>query len=344
MNSQQPAAPQPVVKKVLVKRVKVLVKRPVAATPTAAAPHPTQTVKVPVKRVVAPAAPQPVRPASAAPATSATQASAPGRPSYVGQVIQGVEVKAIDFKMPKNIFNAVRKYKKLPQKILALYIYAGIYARRVARESGYRFPDLRVEIPEDTLQLAEFVQTTNGGDLLDDIFLDFRTIAPFIPGFEQIVTARKYTEDLIRAGIDYLSGRESGYAEQIIQAYLDILVDLNMLNEKRKLKEAKAEAEQMIDEIREMEKDEEDLKNRFITAIERKKFPVDARKLITNYFTLAKKEPEKAYETLITNPLFFSPIQLEKMPKSFFGLGKPSTQDAQAVNKQLASFLKKLKA
>ena len=104
----------------------------------------------------------------------------------------------------------------------------------------------------------------------------------------------------------------------------------------------KNEAKLLINNIKQSEKETNDLKKRFITAIERKKFPVDAQKLVDNYFNLAKKDPKKAYQTLITNPLFFSPIQLEKMPKKMFG--KPSAAEASAVNKRLASFLKGLKA
>ncbi|MBO4644009.1 MAG: hypothetical protein J5716_05315 [Alphaproteobacteria bacterium] len=340
MDSQQSSS-QPVVKKVLVKRVKVLVKRPVAAAPSAAAPQPTTTVKVPVKRVVSPAAPQTAQPAPAAPAA---KVSASGRKSYVGQVIDGVTIKPIVFKLPENIFNAVKRRKKIPQKILSLYIYARVYAQRVAEEAGERFPALRVELPEDTLQMAEIMQNLNGGTFLDNVFSDFNTIAPFIKGFAPIVTSQLKPEELIPAGLDYLRGRNIGYDEQIILAYLDVLLDLNMLKDKKELKEAKQQAKQIVDDIRKLEKKEENMRNNFIKAIERKHFPVDAKKLINNYFTLAKKEPEKAYETLITNPLFFSPILIEKMPKKFFGLAKPTPQDAQAVNKQLASFLKKLKA
>ena len=95
--------------------------------------------------------------------------------------------------------------------------------------------------------------------------------------------------------------------------------------------------------IKELDEEEKNIKERMITAVKRKRFPVDAKKLVNNYFGLAKRDPDKAYETLITNPLFFSPILLEQMPKKFFGLIKPSAKDAIAVNKQMAAFFKSLK-
>ena len=339
MDSQQPTSSQPSVKKVLVKRVKVLVKRPVAAAPSAAAPQQTTMIKVPVKRVVSAA-----QPAQPTPAQPAAQTSASGRPSYIGQVINGVEVKPLVYELPDNIYAAVTKYKKLPQKILAFYMYSRIYAERVAQQNGRQFPPMLVDLPQDNLQLAEFIHNTDGGDLLDSIFADIGSFAPFVNGLERIVTSQLPLEKVLPAEKERLRNREIKYAEQIILAYLDILIDFGMIHDKLELKAAQNKTKRFIKAIQKAQKDEEEVKKRFIKAIEKKKFPVDAKKLITNYFTLAKKEPEKAYETLITNPMFFSPIEIERMPKGLFGLSKPSPKDAAAINKQLASFLKHLKA
>ena len=86
------------------------------------------------------------------------------------------------------------------------------------------------------------------------------------------------------------------------------------------LSEIDKEQQDIVDGIRSMEEEEKAMKHDFIVAIQRKGFPVNATKLINNYFTLAKKDPEKAYQTLITNPLYFSPIQMDRLPKKFFGL------------------------
>ena len=354
MDSYQSPTPKAPVKKILVKRVKVLVKRPVAAAP-AATPAPTPApaaptmVKVPVQRPVAPATPSF---AQAVQRLSATQTpveqpkvSRSGRRSYLGQVINGIEVKPVVFELPDDILAAVEKYNRIPQKAMALYIYARTYAERVAEEEGYEFPPMLIELPEDTMQMREIIdEIDDGGEFFDAILDDMIELAPFIDGMERIVKTKAPLERLIQSELQRLQGREISTPEQIILAYLNLLVDMLMVHEKLEMQDTEDEMEEIVEDIKDMDEEESDLKERFIAAIERKRFPVDAKKLITNYFNLARKDPDKAYETLITNPLFFSPIQLERMPRKFFGLVKPSAKDAIAVNKQLASFLKHLKA
>ena len=349
MDSSQPPATQPV-KKILVKRVKVLVKRPVPATPgVTAAPKQPVLIKVPVKKVApaAPVAPAAVSrvPAPAQPAASAARPpSKSGRPSYVGQIIHGVEVKPVVFELPNDILTAVEKYKKIPQKALALYIYARVYAERVAEEHGRRFPPMLVELPEDTMQMKEIIHDAEGDELFDAILDDFLEMAPFIEGLERIINTKAPLEEIIRSELRRQQNSDPSIAGQIVLAYLNLLIDMLMVHEKMTLMNVDSEIKQNIDEIKEMEEEEKAIKRKFVAAIERKRFPVNAQKLIDNYFSLAKRDPDKAYETLTTNPLFFSPILIEKMPKKFFGLVKPSPKDAVAINKQMASFFKNLKA
>ena len=133
MDPQQSSTPPSPVKKVLVKRVKVLVKRPVAAAP-AAAPAPQNMVKVPVKHPVAaqPAQPTPAQPAPArhpfsAPRPEQIPSTEPERPQQSKQ-----EARPLNYELPDDIVAAVEKYKKIPHKAFALYIYAYTYAKRVA--------------------------------------------------------------------------------------------------------------------------------------------------------------------------------------------------------------------
>lgn len=350
MDSSQQTATQPV-KKILVKRVKVLVKRPVPAAPgVTTAPKRPALIKVPVKKVVpasaaAPAAvPSTPAPAKTTPPAAVRPPSKSGRPSYVGQIIHGIEVKPVVFELPDDILAAVEKYKKIPQKALALYIYARVYAERIAKEHGLRFPPMLVELPEDTMQMKEIIHDTEGDELFDAILDDFLEMAPFIEGLERIVNTKAPLEEIIQSELRRQRNSAPSIAGQIVLAYLNLLIDMLMVHEKLTLMNINSEIKEDVSKIKEMEEDEKAIKRKFVAAIERKRFPVNAQKLIDNYFNLAKRDPDKAYETLTTNPLFFSPILLEKMPKKFFGLIKPSPKDALAVNKQLASFLKNLKA
>ena len=85
-------------------------------------------------------------------------------------------------------------------------------------------------------------------------------------------------------------------------------------------------------------------KQRFIEAVIERGFPVDAERLINNYFKTAAKDEAGAYEVLTKNPAVFAPIEVDKIKPRLFGLIKSSPQDGIRENKRLGAFLKKLKA
>lgn len=345
---QQTPAP---VKKVLVKRVKVLVKRPAAATPAPAAAAPVKKVlvKVPVKRPVQPAAPAPApQPQAVKPAPQPSKpAEQPRRPTFAESVSRAAQtapqVKKFVYDLPKDILGELERREKVTDKLLVLYVYARIYSQQQAKHDGYAYPQMMVELPEDVADAERIV-----GDVDDDLFFaildDFHEMAPFIPGFERVVASRAPLEQVIQTELNRIRDQETlSPAQQLIIAYLTVMVDMQIIQEKLRLKDMKRENQKIADDIRQIDADERAVMAAFVAAIERKHFPVNAKKLIKNYFTLSKKDPEKAYKTLTTNPLFFSPILMEKMPKKFFGLVKPNAKDAMAVNKRLGAFLKNLK-
>ena len=248
------------------------------------------------------------------------------------------------YRLPDDILEAINRREKVTDKLFLLYVYARIYAEKVAKEEGYAFPQMMVELPQKVSQ-ASLLMDAIDNDLFMAMLDDFVEMAPFIQGMERIMANKAPLEQIIQTEMKRVKNLETlSTAQQILIAYLSVLVDLQLIQEKLNMLNIQEEADKIVDDIKEMEEDEQSIKNSFIKAVESKRFPIDAKKLINNYFTLAKKDPDKAYETLITNPLFFSPIQMERMPRKFFGLIKPSPKDALAVNKRLASFLKNLKA
>ncbi|MBR1777753.1 MAG: hypothetical protein IJ752_04120 [Alphaproteobacteria bacterium] len=337
MDSQQSSAPQPMVKKVLVKRVKVLVKRPVAA-PTAAAPAPQPSfpVKAPTQNRIMPTTPAftQTTPIPSAPASGA---------SSFQQTPAVPEKKPPLFKLPDDILGAVERQRKIPKKAFLLYIYARTYAEQVAEEEGYDFPPMLIELPRDISEVEDFINDADSENFFDAILSDLAELSPFIDGMEEIVKTTAPLEKIVQSELQRIQDKDLTTADQIILAFLNLLLDMAKVREKLELLKTEKEMNNIINDIKEIDEEEKDTKKLFIDAINRKHFPVDATKLVNNYFNLAKKDPDKAYETLITNPLFFSPIQMERMPKKFFGLVKPSAKDAIAVNKQLASFFKHLK-
>lgn len=336
---------QPVQKKVLVKKIKVLVKRPVAPAPASPA-----TIKIPVQRPVLvkvpvhrPTAPAPVVQAPVrAPAPPVT----PPRPTEGvarRRFVRGKEVKPLIYEVPLDLIERVNARKRIPEKLFLLFIFARTLAEQNAQRDGYRFPPMLIDLPKDTLEAAEMIDSVDE-DIYDALISDFREIAPFIPGLERVMLSSNSVEDLIDDEVRRAQDQDVlTSAQQVVLAFLMILADMKMVQQNLELHEITKEQQNIVDDIQEMEADEKAMKRDFIVAIQRKGFPVNATKLINNYFTLAKKEPEKAYQTLITNPLYFSPIQMEKMPKKFFGLIPAGPKEARAVNKRLATFLKHLK-
>lgn len=83
---------------------------------------------------------------------------------------------------------------------------------------------------------------------------------------------------------------------------------------------------------------------RFVEAIKKRNFPIDAERLVANYFRVAQKDFDGAYKALTTNPAIFAPIDFSKIKPRFFGLIKVTPKDGIRLNIEIGKFLKKLKA
>lgn len=81
----------------------------------------------------------------------------------------------------------------------------------------------------------------------------------------------------------------------------------------------------------------------FIKKLKEKDFPVDAERLIGNYFRVAQKDPDGSFNALVKNPAMFSPIEFEKIRPKFFGLIKVTPEDGIKANQKIGHFIKKLK-
>lgn len=95
----------------------------------------------------------------------------------------------------------------------------------------------------------------------------------------------------------------------------------------------------LLDQIRQEEYRRKMLINAFGDKIKGAGFRVDGYKLLQCYFVMYRKDAKKAYDTLITNPAFFSPIITVDSE------GNVLLQPEEAIkeNKRLAGFLKNLK-
>ena len=81
----------------------------------------------------------------------------------------------------------------------------------------------------------------------------------------------------------------------------------------------------------------------YTEAVKKKNFPIDADRLISNYFRVAQKDVSGAFKALTTNPAIFAPIDFTKIKPRFFGLIKVTPKDGIRINTIIGNFLKKLK-
>ena len=82
---------------------------------------------------------------------------------------------------------------------------------------------------------------------------------------------------------------------------------------------------------------------RYIELIQKEKFPIDAERLVNNFFKTVRKDADGAQKILETNPATFAPIEIEKIKPRFFGMIKPKPEDGIKINKEIGRFFKKLK-
>ncbi len=82
---------------------------------------------------------------------------------------------------------------------------------------------------------------------------------------------------------------------------------------------------------------------KFVTAISKQNFPIDAELLVTNYFRVSQKDVDGAFKALTTNPAIFAPIDFKKLKPRFFGLIKVSPRDGIRMNIKIGNFLKNLR-
>ena len=127
-------------------------------------------------------------------------------------------------------------------------------------------------------------------------------------------------------------------------AYVEILIEIESCDiayEERRIKAKKRYIERKI--IEEHEARQAKIKM-YIERINAQKFPIDAEKLVLNYFKTARKDPDGARDVLFNNPATYSPILVEKIPNKLFGLIKSKPEDGIKFNRIIGNFLKKLKA
>lgn len=128
-----------------------------------------------------------------------------------------------------------------------------------------------------------------------------------------------------------------------IISYVEILINLEICEvnyeQKREIIQKNRIKKELYEEYMELQ----ERRTRFIKKLKEKNFPINAEKLIGNYFKAAQKDAEGAYKALTKNPAMFSPIEFDKIQPKFFGLIKVTPEDGIKANQKIGEFIKKLK-
>lgn len=145
---------------------------------------------------------------------------------------------------------------------------------------------------------------------------------------------------------EFLNFAESASDQNLqlaIISYVEILIDIENCELSYEEKRLKAQRRRIERQLYEEYQRRQEIRKKFIEEIGRKGFPVDAERLVNNYFKTAAKDVEGAFKALTTNPAVYAPIEVNKIKPHFFGLVKVTPKDGIRENHRLGEFLKKLK-
>lgn len=182
-------------------------------------------------------------------------------------------------------------------------------------------PSVGVKIADDTLKGWDIMIQAQPNRILN--------IQPNASDEELLDFAEKTTDEILQLAII---------------SYVEILIEIEGCEITYEGKRLKAKRRRIEREIYEEHQRRIERKKAYIDLIEKKKFPIDATRLINNYFKTAQKDPEGAYQVLINNPAIYAPIDNSKIKPRFFGLVKVTPQDGIRINREIGNFLKKVKA
>ena len=144
--------------------------------------------------------------------------------------------------------------------------------------------------------------------------------------------------------LNFAEGLSDQNLQLAIISYVEILIDIENCEISYEERRLKAQRRRIERALYEEYKKRRERKERFVKAVAEKNFPIDAERLISNYFKTASKDAKGAYEVLVTNPSVYAPIENEKIKPRLFGLIKVRPEDGIRENHRIGVYLKKLKA
>lgn len=144
--------------------------------------------------------------------------------------------------------------------------------------------------------------------------------------------------------LDFAEKASDDNLQLAIISYVEILIEIEGCELNYAERKLKAERRKIERQMYEEHQARVERSQRYIEAIRKKEFPIDAERLVKNFFKTSNKDAEGAYKMLTNNPATFAPIEINKIKPRLFGLIKVTPQDGIRVNRKIGDFIKKLKA
>ena len=225
------------------------------------------------------------------------------------------------YKEERQLYDAYHNFRNA---IIAVAKNANMEPPRFEFGARYIYPRFR---PSKTRQLNQ------------DIFSGWELLAMAQPVRLSSLPANASDEQIL----NFAEKTTDENLQSALISYVEILIELDGCEIAYNMRKAKAEKRKIEKELFEEHQRRKERMKKYIEAIEAQHFPIDAERLVNNFFKSVRKDPEGAQKILETNPATFAPIQVEKIPPRFFGFIKPKPEDGIRVNKEIGKFLKNLK-
>lgn len=173
-----------------------------------------------------------------------------------------------------------------------------------------------------------------------DDFDDARADAELQMLVAYLIGVRDLSQISIRQGIKIVTDAYSSQPQwkELLLDYFDYALSKEEEALKQQGEALKDETASVLLEIQRHEEIENETIEAYADKLEAQHFPIDARKLIRNYLKMRRQDSQKAWEVLIQNPAYFSPIIVEDKN----GQSVMTPQEAIAKNKEIGKFLKNL--
>lgn len=218
------------------------------------------------------------------------------------------------------------------QNVVFLYLTLYTIAERRCKRNGAPFPEFSLSLEElSALDVEDW-------DNLQRIIDAGKEIVDFLNAMGMGVSSSpEEKEALIEEHFD--ADTEEG---EFLRELMARSRNFKLYTDKLSLIDTFLAFERSKNELAAIEELRGELIAKVAEAIHKAGFPVDGKKLITNYLKAYEKDKKEAYKVLITNPAMFAPLQMDKAKKGLFG-GKPKPEEGHRINKELGTFLKHLK-